>query len=316
MKLRTRTLTLSATAVLALSACSSAANDGSDADAQLVVSAAFYPLEYAAQQVAGDAAEIRAVTSPGVEPHDLELSPAAVREMREADVLLYLEGFQPAVDDAVAFLGEDVTVINVADHIDLREAEEHAHEDEDDGGEDEHADEGDALVEEDPHFWLDPEIFAQLAPVLAEAFGDADSANAEGYADRATTLEDDLLVLDEEFSTSLARCERDVIVISHEAFGYLTDAYGLEQVGLAGLTPDAEPSPSRIREVREIAEHEGITTVFFETLVDSSVSESFASDLNLDTAVLDPIEGVTGDDDYRSVMDRNREALVEGLDCR
>lgn len=303
MNLRNRTLAASAAAVI-LSGCAAGTDDAGD-DSRLIVSAAFYPLEYAAQHIAGEAAEVRGVTSPGVEPHDLELSPAAVRELREADILLYLEGFQPAVDDAVASLEDDVTVINVGELIDMRELEEHAAEDGDEHGDD------------DPHFWLDPVLFAELAPMLADAFADADPANAAAYTDRADALEADLLALDEEFSSALAQCERDVIVVSHEAFGYLTSAYGLEQVGLAGLTPDAEPSPARIREVREIAESEGITTVFFETLVDSSVSETFAADLGLDTAVLDPIEGVTGDDDdYRSVMDRNLDALAEGLDCR
>ncbi|MEX0914065.1 MAG: metal ABC transporter substrate-binding protein [Demequina sp.] len=302
MNTLTRTIAATTVAGLALAGCSatdeterSAAPQGSDA---LIVSAAFYPLEYIASQVGGDNIEVRTITQPGVDPHDAELSPAAVRELRESDVILYIHEFQPAVDDAVAQM-EDVTLINVEDHIDFRVAEAHAH--------------GDG---EDQHFWLDPNIYAQLAPVLADTFGELDADNAEDYQARATATEEDLLALDQEFSTTLASCERDVIVVGHEAFGYLTDAYGLEQVGMAGLSPDAEPSPARIREVREIADHEGVTTIYFETLVDSAVSETFANDLDLATAVLDPIEGLVNDeDDYRSVMARNLDALAEGLGC-
>jgi zinc transport system substrate-binding protein len=275
------------------------------------VTAAFYPLEYIAAGVGADSIDLRTITAPGIEPHDLELSPAAVREMRESDVVVYIEGFQPAVDAAVAEM-DDALIINVADHIEFREAEEH---DDEDGHSEEEEEE--AHEDDDPHFWLDPAVYSALAPVLAEAFADLDSHNAADYETRSQAVVDDLLALDEQFATSLAQCERNVIVVGHEAFGYMTDAYGLEQVGLAGLSPDAEPSPARIREVREVAEHEGVTTIYFETLVSSAVSDAFASDLGLGTTVLDPIEGITDDnDDYRSVMERNLDALVEGLDCQ
>lgn len=305
MKLTSRTIALAATGGLVLAGCSTAASTKTPSDDtdRLIVTAAFYPLEYIAANVGGDDVTLRTITSPGVDAHDLELSPAAVRELRESDVIIYVEGFQPAVDAAIEQL-DDVTLINVEDHIEFREAEEHADEEEDEHG------------DEDPHFWLDPELYAELAPVVAGVLAELDAGNADDFNSRAAALEADLLALDDEFSTALAQCERDVIVVSHEAFGYLTDAYGLGQVGLAGLTPDAEPSPARIREVQEVAEREGITTVFFETLVDSSVSETFASDLGLETAVLDPLEGLTtDDDDYRSVMGRNLDALVAGLGC-
>ena len=318
----TRTISLTTVAGLAVAGCASA-DEPQESDG-LVVSAAFYPLEYIATQVGGNDVEVRTITQPGVDPHDAELSPAAVRELGESDIILYVAEFQPAVDDAIAQM-EDVTLINVEDYVEFREADEHAHGEEDEAHEDEahedeaHEDEAhedDDHGDEDPHFWLDPSVYAELAPVLAEAFGDLDPDNAQDFQDRANVAEEDLLALDNEFSTTLAACESDVIVVSHEAFGYMTDAYGLEQVGLAGLSPDAEPTPARLREVREIAEHEGITTIYFETLVDSSVSETFANDLDLDTAVLDPIEGlVNDDDDYRRVMERNLDALAEGLGC-
>ena len=312
----TRTLALTTIAGVAVAGCSPA--DETPESDSLIVTAAFYPLEYIATHVGDDHVEVRTVTQPGIDPHDAELSPAAVREMRESDVILYVDGFQPAVDAAVAEM-EDITLINVEDYIEFREAEVHGHEGEDEVHEDEvHEEDGheDEHGDEDPHFWLDPSLYAELAPVVADTLAGLDADNANAYETQSAALTDDLLALDEEFSTTLAACERDVIVVGHEAFGYMTDAYGLEQVGMAGLSPDAEPSPSRIREVREIAEHEGITTIYFETLVDSSVSETFANDLNLDTAVLDPIEGLVNDeDDYRSVMERNLDALAAGLGC-
>ena len=322
MNLTSRSIVLAATGGLVLAGCSAAVSTETPSDEpdRLIVTAAFYPLEYIAANVGGDDVTLRTITSPGVDAHDLELSPAAVRELRESDVIIYVEGFQPAVDAAIEQL-DDVTLINVEDYIEFRTAEAHGHDDDDDdhGHDDDdhgHEDDDHGHGDEDPHFWLDPVLYAELAPVVANVLAELDADNADNFNARAAALEADLLALDQEFTTALAQCERDVIVVSHEAFGYLTDAYGLEQVGLAGLTPDAEPSPARIREVREVAEHEGVTTIFFETLVDSSVSETFASDLGLVTAVLDPLEGlVNAEDDYRSVMGRNLDALVAGLGC-
>lgn len=304
----TGTALLSA-AVLALTACSGSSESptpstgSSDDSRALTVTAAFYPLEYAVQQVGGDRVAVHALTSPGVEPHDLEISPAAVKQMGASDVVVYLQGFQPSVDAAVAQL-TGVTVINVADFVTLLPYEEHGHDEDDDHG------------ELDPHFWLDPALFAELGHDLATEFGALDADGAEDYRDNAKALYAELVALDSSFRSALASCERDVIVVSHEAFGYLAHAYGLEQVGLSGVSPDAEPSPARLREVREIVEHEGVDVIYFETLVSSAVSESFARDLGVGTAVLDPIEGLADTaDDYRSVMQRNRDALAAGLGC-
>jgi zinc transport system substrate-binding protein len=127
-----------------------------------------------------------------------------------------------------------------------------------------------------------------------------------------------LTALDEEFSTGLARCERNVVVTTHEAFGYLAHRYGLEMVGVSGLSPDAEPSPARLAEIREVVVDEGVTTIFYERLVSPKVAETLADDLGVDTAVLDPIEGLTDEtegEDYFTLMRANLGALEEANGC-
>lgn len=317
-----KTISLMSLAVLSVAGCTSNTEpaEPSKAPPALVISAAFYPLEYVSQAVGGDLVEVRAVVQPGVEPHDFELSPAGVRSLRESDVIVYIHEFQPSVDAAVDQI-DDVVTVNVEDYVTFRDYGEHGHEDEDGHHDDDddhgHEDDDHAHGETDPHFWLDPVLYGEFALALGEVLADLDADNAQTYRDNAAAFAADMAALDAEFSTSLAQCEFDVVIVPHEAYGYLGDAYGFEQVGLSGLNPDAEPSPARIREVREIAEQTGVSTIFFETLVDSSVSEAFARDLGLDTAVLDPIEGLLDpEDDYRSVMDRNRDALAGALGCQ
>lgn len=299
------TASLATVCALTLAACSSPADSGTDAEpADITVSAAFYPLEFVADRVGGTHAFVQELTAPGVEPHDLELSPAAVREMQTADVVLYLSNFQPAVDDAVA--ATQVDAFDAGSIVELHAAEEH--ESEEEGADQEHGD-------SDPHFWLDPSLLSEYAAAVAEQFSAIDPDNASAYSANAQALQSDLDALDAAFNTALSQCGRDEIFVTHEAFGYLTERYGLHQEGLSGIDPESEPSPARLLEVRDLMAASGATTVFTETLVSPAVAESLASDAGVDTAVLDPLEGVTGNDDYLSVMNRNLDSLQGALNC-
>jgi zinc transport system substrate-binding protein len=306
---------------LLLSGCApsdAAAGSGSSAsdDGAVRVLASFYPVQYVAEQVGGDRVAVASLTPPGTEPHDVELSPRQVRSVSETDLVLYLSGFQNAVDQAVE-AREPAHVLDAADVVDLLEGGADAH-----AGE-EHADEEHAEGEEtedehavDPHFWLDPQRLAALAGPVADALAEADPDGADTYAANADRLTAELTALDEAFVAGLATCERRVVVTAHEAFGYLADAYDLEQVGISSLDPEAEPSPARLREIGEVVRQEGVTTLYTESLVNPKVAETLAADLGVTTAVLDPVESQTDPAaDYRAVMEQNLEALRAGLAC-
>ncbi|WP_223148277.1 metal ABC transporter substrate-binding protein [Actinotalea sp. JY-7885] len=303
-----RPAALAAAAALLLGGCAGPQAE----DDRVLVLASIYPLQYVAEQVGGDHVRVEPLTPPGAEPHDLELSPRQVRAVGEADVVVLLGGFQAAVDEAVEARDPE----HVVDAADVPQIAAHAAQhDEDDHGED-HGDDGHAHDGADPHFWLDPTLLAAVAGDVAQALADADPEHAADYEDAAAALEADLLDLDAELAEGLASCERDVIVTSHAAFGYLAERYGLEQVGISGLDPEAEPSPARLREVRELAQEHDVTTVFTETLVSPDVAEALAGDLGVQTAVLDPIESQADQDtDYRGAMERNLQVLREALAC-
>lgn len=285
--------------MLALTAagCGGSADDG---DTTSVV-ASFYPLAYAARQVAGPDAEITNLTAAGVEPHDLELTARMAKEVVDADLVLYLgQGFQPAVEAAVE--GREGTSVDLLDGLELVEgADEHGG---DHAGEEEHG--------LDPHVWLDPTRYAAIVARIGEALGRPDDAAA---------LEERLKALDEEFQQGLADCERRTFVTSHAAFGYLAARYDLEQVALAGLSPEAEPSPKALEALVAEVKETGATTVFFETLVPDDLARTVAREAGVTTATLDPLEGLTEDAassgaDYFSVMEDNLAALRTALACR
>ena len=325
---------LSLTAALALSSCASGSGDpsaaGGGSSGTLSVQASFYPLQYVTERVGGDLVQVDSLTPAGAEPHDLELSPAAVDGLRTADAVVYLSGFQPAVDDAVAQAAPEHALDAVHAGVEGEEAhsaEEHgaaeeAHSEEAHGdeasAEEPHAedDHGHDHGGEDPHFWLEPDRLAAVATEVAHELAEVDPDNAETYESNAEELATELAALDEEFVAGLATCERDTIVVSHDAYGYLADKYDLEQVAIAGLDPDTEPSPARLAEIGKVVEAEGVTTVFSESLVNPKVAETLAAEHGIETAVLDPVENLSDENaDYQQVMRNNLEALRTALDC-
>lgn len=301
--------------LLALTAGACAADDGQasgGSDTALDVVAAFYPLEFLATRVGGEQVNVTGLAPPGVEAHDLELSPAQVAEVSDADLVVYLSEFMPAVDESVeAHARESFDVAGAVPLLEATEDGGHGHEEEEDGhAEDEHG-------PEDPHLWLDPLRMATLADDLASRFGDLDPDNAADYTANAEALQADLEALDTEYTDGLAGCERREIVVSHAAFGYLADRYDLRQIAITGLTPETEPSPGDIEEVIHEAEEVGATTIFFEVLVSPDVAELIAREVGAQTAVLDPIEGLAPGtaEDYLSLMRQNLETLKPALGC-
>lgn len=295
------------------------------------VLAAFYPYYWVAQRVGGPVAQVDLLTAAGVEPHDLELSPRQVQEVGEVDLLVYQKGFQPALDAAVDRQGPaQVLEVNgvlgrqpvVDSHADEDGAgEEHAeqgHEEEDaerEEGHDDHAAPADLAA--DPHVWLDADKLAAIATATADAMSRVNPDGSAGFQTRAAALRTDLSSLDGEFRDGLSGCKRDDVVVNHAAFGHLTARYGLTQVPVNGITPEAAPSPQRLAELAELIRREGATTVFTETLASPRLAETLASEAGVKTATLDPLEGLVADDgrDYLSVMRDNLSALRTGLEC-
>jgi zinc transport system substrate-binding protein len=272
---------------------------------ELTVVASFYPLAEAAEIVGGDAVAVQNLTPPGVEPHDLELAPDDLEALVTADVVLYLGGgFQPAVEEGVEQAeGSAVDVLEVVGTL-LPPTE---------------GEEGEDLAA-DPHVWLDPRRYSAIVGAIEQALADAAPAAAPRIRSNAEGYRSELAILDGEFSEGLADCERRTIVTNHAAFGYLAEAYDLDQVAISGLEPDAETDPARLAELRALVVQQGITTIFTEELVSPEVAETLAEEAGVGTAVLNTLEGLTqeqleANEDYGSVMRDNLDTLRNALSC-
>ena len=330
MTIRT-VLGAAAAATLVLSACGAPA--AQDSDSPQVI-AAFYPLEWASSQVLDGRGSVTSLTMPGSEAHDLELTPKQIASLADADLVVYLKGFQPAVDQAIEQSGAE-NVFDVSTVVDLQPpAEGHTHDHADDEGhsEDDGHDHGDEEGHDhseddghdhdhgdfDPHFWQDPERMQTLMTALGDRLAEVDPTNKDDFTANAAAAVTELTKLDDEFKQGLAQCERSEFITTHAAFNYLAERYGLTEIGISGINPDDEPSPARVAEIHAEAKAHSVTTIFFETLTSNAVAKAIAGDLGLKTAVLDPLEGVTKNSpgqDYPSIMRANLEALRSANGC-
>ncbi|MEU9306266.1 metal ABC transporter substrate-binding protein [Streptomyces sp. NPDC048256] len=293
-----------------LSACSSDSAAAANTDKFDVV-ASFYPMAFLAEQIGGDRVNVTSLTEPGQEPHDLEISAKQTAALQESDAVLYLKDLQPSVDDAVA-QSEIKTKIDAAS---LTTLEKHGNEV--GGHAAEHDDhENEELSGLDPHIWLDPVRYSQVAEGVGKAFEKADPDHAADYKANTAALVKKLGALNTQFKDGLANTKTKVFVTTHAAFGYLAERYGLTEEAINGLDPESEPSAARVKELEKMAKADGVTTVFYETLVSDKTAKTIASDANLKTDVLDPIEGITKKSrgtDYFSVQEANLKALKTAL---
>lgn len=297
-----------------------------DRTGKLTVYTSLYPLEYAAERIGGEFAEVKNIVPAGVEPHDFEPTAKDIVSVANASVFIYNgSGFEPWVEKTVEGIDKHkVAVVNATEGLTLLKAgaEEH-HEGEatttDNGSAaasaDSHAhDLEHAHGEFDPHVWLDPALFKAQAEKVKNAFVQADKTHRAEYEKNYLALAADLDALDKEFQAMAEKAPRKDFLVSHKAFGYLAHKYGLKQEAISGISPEDEPSPGELKKLVDHVKEEQIHYVLFETLASPKVAEVIARETGAKTATLNPLEGLTEDEqkagkNYLSIMRENLETL-------
>ncbi len=257
-----------------------------------------YPVYDFAKHIAGDKAEIVNLVPAGVEPHDFELSTGDMQLLEKADLFFYNgAGMESFVDKTLAALSNrNLVVVEAAVKVDKFEAHHRM----------------------DPHTWLSVENAILECQTIMEALIGLDQANAEYYEQNFEEYSRQLRALDEQYKKTISECSGDTIVVAHEAFGYLCDEYGLKQEAVEGLTADSEPDSARLKEIIDFCREHEIKVIFFEELVSPKVAQTIADEVGADTDVLNPVEGLTAEQeaeglDYIGLMEQNLEALERAL---
>ena len=296
-----------------LTGCGTQPADTAAGDGRLRVLTSFYPMYDFACKIGGDCIDVTNMVPSGTEPHDWEPSTNDLKNLEKADVFIYNGAdMEPWADDLLVSRSDTLRVVEASENVELRTTDgehEHAHEHED--ADHHHGD-------FDPHVWLDPENAKIEMEAIRDALCAADPENSTVFQSNYEKYAAELDALDAEFREKLAPLPNRTIVVAHEAFGYLCDAYGLTQVGIEGLSPDSEPDPGRMAEVIDFVREHSISTIFFEELVSPKVAEAIASETGAQAKMLSPLEGLSDEQaaagaDYFSVMNDNLAALMEAL---
>ncbi|SDT56781.1 zinc transport system substrate-binding protein [Paenibacillaceae bacterium GAS479] len=289
---------------------------------KLKVAATIYPMAEFARQVGGDLVEVTPLVPTGVEPHDWEPSAKHMAAISSADVFVYNGIVESWAEQALSSATNSERVVVEASKGLAKLASEddgHVHGEEAHGHEEEahHEAEGDGNPV-DPHVWLDPLLAQQEVRAIMAGLQQADPDHKDQYKQNADAYIAKLDELHKEMSSALAASKRKDFITSHAAFAYLAQQYGLEQVPISGLSPDQEPSPEQMADVIKFVREHGVTTIFFEALIDSKLADTIAAETGAGTDVLNPLEGLTKEqaaagEDYISVMKSNLQALVKAL---
>ena len=260
-----------------LTGCGTQPADTAAGDGRLRVLTSFYPMYDFACKIGGDCIDVTNMVPSGTEPHDWEPSTNDLKNLEKADVFIYNGAdMEPWADDLLVSRSDTLRVVEASENVELRTTDgehEHAHEHED--ADHHHGD-------FDPHVWLDPENAKIEMEAIRDALCAADPENSTVFQSNYEKYAAELDALDAEFREKLAPLPNRTIVVAHEAFGYLCDAYGLTQVGIEGLSPDSEPDPGRMAEVIDFVREHSISTIFFEELVSPKVAEAIASETGKD----------------------------------
>ena len=296
-----------------LTGCGTQPADTATDDGRLRVLTSFYPMYDFACKIGGDCIDVTNMVPSGTEPHDWEPSTNDLKNLEKADVFIYNGAdMEPWADDLLVSRSDTLHVVEASENVELRTTDgEHEHAHEHEGADHHHGD-------FDPHVWLDPENAKIEMEAIRDALCAADPENSTVFQSNYEKYAAELDALDAEFREKLAPLPNRTIVVAHEAFGYLCDAYGLTQVGIEGLSPDSEPDPGRMAEVIDFVREHSISTIFFEELVSPKVAEAIASETGAQAKMLSPLEGLSDEQtaagaDYFSVMHDNLAALMEAL---
>jgi len=283
----------------------------------LSVITTLFPLQEFAQAVGKENAAVELLLPPGAEPHTWEPRPSDIVKLHHADILIYIsQELEPWMAEVLKSVDNPgLSVIEVAHSFQaLKTADEHHH------GDPPHDTVQHAL--RDPHIWLNLSYDQTIIDILAAAMSKLDPAAAPYYTKNASEYKQQLQALDQQYRKGLSTCRnRQFIVGGHAAFAYLAERYGLQQIPLYGLSPNAEPSPKKMAELIDTAKRHQVKVIYFEQLVSDRLAKVIAREVGAETLVLNNGANLTKEDiragtTFIHIMESNLEHLRYGLECQ
>jgi len=303
-----------------LTACGGQEKKEASSNDKIQVMTTFYPMYEFTKQVVGNKGEVELLIPAGTEPHDFEPSAKDLAKISDADVFVYnspeLETWTDNLTDTIDT--KKTEIIQASKNITLMDGAEHDHEEaHDDHDAKEHEEDGHDH-DLDPHVWLDPVLAIKEVETIRDQLSKKYPEDQATFEKNAASYIDELKTLDEDYQAGFKAAQNKTFVTQHAAFGYLAKQYGLTQEAIAGISPDQEPSPSRLSELKHYVDDHQVKVIYFEENASSKVAETLSKETGVKLKVLNPLESLTekqikNGEDYVSVMRENLDALKESI---
>ncbi|MEM5010502.1 metal ABC transporter substrate-binding protein [Niallia taxi] len=301
-------IVLAATVALLAGCGAQNVQTNNDGEKQLKIMTSFYPMYEFTKKIAGNQADVELLIPSSTEPHDWEPTPKDIKKVHDADLFIYnseyMETFVPTIEAAAE--SEGTVFVEASKGITLMEGSEE---------EEEHHDH-DHSHEMDPHVWLSPALAMKEVETITASLMESDPTHEDEYKKNSETYLKELSALDGEYKEKLALVPKKEMITQHAAFGYLAHDYGLEQIAIAGLSPEQEPTAAKLAELKTFAMEHDINVIYFEEVALPKVAETLAKEIGAKTTVLNTLELVSEEDqknghDYISIMKNNLDAIVQ-----
>lgn len=290
---------------LAIAGCSNNESQSNSKDSKLHIATTFYPMYEFTKNITKDKAQVDLLIPANVEPHDWDPSPKDIEKIQKSDLLIYnspeLETWAPDLQKSI----NNVKFVNASKGISLIKGSK----------EEEEGDKGSHL---DPHVWLDPVLAQKEVENITKAIVAKDPEHKAYYEKNSQQYIQQLKQLDHLYRTTLENAPKKEFITQHTAFSYLAKEYGLKQVPISGLTPEQEPSPARLAELKKFAQKHQVKIIYFEEIASPKVAQTLANEVGAKTEVLSPLEGLTKEEqdkglNYVKIMKRNLDSLKKSL---
>ena len=293
--------------VLVLGACGQKTSQDSKEAKGMKIVTSFYPIYAMVKEISGDLNDVRMIqSSSGI--HSFEPSANDIAAIYDADVFVYhshtLESWAGSLD--LSLQNSKVKVIEASEGMTLERVP---------GLEDMQA--GDGIDEKtlyDPHTWLDPEKVAEETQIIADKLSELDNANKDTYQKNAQSYSNKAHDLTNKYKPIFEKASQKTFVTQHTAFSYLAKRFGLNQLGIAGISPDQEPSPRQLTEIQEFVKTYKVKTIFTESNASSKVADTLVKSTSVSLKTLNPLEAdPQNDKSYLENLEENLAVLAQEL---
>ena len=293
--------------VLVLGACGQKTSQDSKEAKGMKIVTSFYPIYAMVKEISGDLNDVRMIqSSSGI--HSFEPSANDIAAIYDADVFVYhshtLESWAGSLD--LSLQNSKVKVIEASEGMTLERVP---------GLEDMQA--GDGIDEKtlyDPHTWLDPEKVAEETQIIADKLSELDNANKDTYQKNAQSYSNKAHNLTNKYKPIFEKASQKTFVTQHTAFSYLAKLFGLNQLGIAGISPDQEPSPRQLTEIQDFVKTYKVKTIFTESNASSKVADTLVKSTGVSLKTLNPLEAdPQNDKSYLENLEENLAVLAQEL---